>query len=208
MSQSLPLGAPVTDPPPQPKSLASLSSSLLFFLNTPPPTVIYFLPLFLLFFFFLNDPAPPEISPLPLHDALPISRRWRRGSGRGHHDAGRRRGRTRRRSGRRPGWCFCRRARCGCERGAWGREYPRDRKSTRLNSSHGYISYAVFCLKKKKNNFAKRPATAARPPSTMLCSLSPSPGMRPHGRVAKCQQVIVGMHNNDRTTSPVDGGVV
>src|SRR2546422_2984058 len=32
---------------------------------------------------------------------------------------------------------------------AVGRE---DRKSTRLNSSHGYISYAVFCLKKKKNN--------------------------------------------------------
>src|SRR2546422_2257020 len=28
--------------------------------------------------------------------------------------------------------------------------YPGDRKSTRLNSSHGYISYAVFCLKKKK----------------------------------------------------------
>src|SRR2546429_2474375 len=32
-------------------------------------------------------------------------------------------------------------------RSAW-----RDRKSTRLNSSHGYISYAVFCLKKKKNS--------------------------------------------------------
>src|SRR2546429_1099531 len=31
----------------------------------------------------------------------------------------------------------------------------RDRKSTRLNSSHGYISYAVFCLKKKKNNSYK-----------------------------------------------------
>src|SRR2546422_1617718 len=29
---------------------------------------------------------------------------------------------------------------------------PEDRKSTRLNSSHGYISYAVFCLKKKKKN--------------------------------------------------------
>src|SRR2546422_8611626 len=29
---------------------------------------------------------------------------------------------------------------------------PRDRKSTRLNSSHGYISYAVFCLKKKKRH--------------------------------------------------------
>src|SRR5205809_5775888 len=32
------------------------------------------------------------------------------------------------------------------------RTTPRDRKSTRLNSSHGYISYAVFCLKKKKKN--------------------------------------------------------
>src|SRR2546422_8497749 len=31
-------------------------------------------------------------------------------------------------------------------------EATRDRKSTRLNSSHGYISYAVFCLKKKKKN--------------------------------------------------------
>src|SRR5687768_18124227 len=31
-----------------------------------------------------------------------------------------------------------------------------DRKSTRLNSSHGYISYAVFCLKKKKKNTTKR----------------------------------------------------
>src|SRR2546429_3742346 len=30
--------------------------------------------------------------------------------------------------------------------------YPIDRKSTRLNSSHGYISYAVFCLKKKKTH--------------------------------------------------------
>src|SRR5687768_17769275 len=30
--------------------------------------------------------------------------------------------------------------------------YVPDRKSTRLNSSHGYISYAVFCLKKKKKN--------------------------------------------------------
>src|SRR2546421_6826207 len=31
-----------------------------------------------------------------------------------------------------------------------------DRKSTRLNSSHGYISYAVFCLKKKKNRAVPR----------------------------------------------------
>src|SRR5437867_10173814 len=45
----------------------------------------------------------------------------------------------------------------GCNRGApaYGAEYPQerifeDRKSTRLNSSHRTISYAVFCLKKKK----------------------------------------------------------
>src|SRR2546422_6743532 len=37
----------------------------------------------------------------------------------------------------------------------------RDRKSTRLNSSHGYISYAVFCLKKKKNP-ARRECAAER----------------------------------------------
>src|SRR2546429_3209044 len=34
-----------------------------------------------------------------------------------------------------------------------------DRKSTRLNSSHGYISYAVFCLKKKKKNAVNRLVT-------------------------------------------------
>src|SRR2546422_7114281 len=34
----------------------------------------------------------------------------------------------------------------------------RDRKSTRLNSSHGYISYAVFCLKKKKKSESARKA--------------------------------------------------
>src|SRR3989449_10684764 len=42
---------------------------------------------------------------------------------------------------------------------AWARRRnPRavDRKSTRLNSSHGYISYAVFCLKKKKQNIEHR----------------------------------------------------
>src|SRR2546429_1515808 len=35
--------------------------------------------------------------------------------------------------------------------GLRGKPVQRDRKSTRLNSSHGYISYAVFCLKKKIN---------------------------------------------------------
>src|SRR2546430_9949404 len=37
-------------------------------------------------------------------------------------------------------------------------EHP-DRKSTRLNSSHSQISYAVFCLKKKKNTHTGRPST-------------------------------------------------
>src|SRR2546422_6058324 len=35
-------------------------------------------------------------------------------------------------------------------------DHVRDRKSTRLNSSHGYISYAVFCLKKKKKHRGSR----------------------------------------------------
>src|SRR2546429_4596297 len=35
-----------------------------------------------------------------------------------------------------------------------------DRKSTRLNSSHGYISYAVFCLKKKKKTNSTDPITS------------------------------------------------
>src|SRR2546422_3831774 len=37
----------------------------------------------------------------------------------------------------------------------------RDRKSTRLNSSHGYISYAVFCLKKKKKTWTETVANAS-----------------------------------------------
>src|SRR2546422_3557581 len=43
---------------------------------------------------------------------------------------------------------------------AWSGE-KKDRKSTRLNSSHGYISYAVFCLKKKKSVTQQRRAVIA-----------------------------------------------
>src|SRR2546430_12310674 len=39
-----------------------------------------------------------------------------------------------------------------------GRSRRQDRKSTRLNSSHSQISYAVFCLKKKKKNLLQRAA--------------------------------------------------
>src|SRR2546427_8765441 len=45
----------------------------------------------------------------------------------------------------------------GCWRPSAGRSHPpdRDRKSTRLNSSHSQISYAVFCLKKKKRTILR-----------------------------------------------------
>src|SRR2546429_628261 len=43
-----------------------------------------------------------------------------------------------------------------------------DRKSTRLNSSHGYISYAVFCLKKKNSSRSQEPPTSTRPPDRRL----------------------------------------
>src|SRR2546429_5581406 len=42
----------------------------------------------------------------------------------------------------------------------WAAAHKRDRKSTRLNSSHGYISYAVFCLKKKDSSYTRRGASA------------------------------------------------
>src|SRR3712207_7203663 len=94
-------------------------------------------------FFFFNDTATTEIYTLSLHDALPISglrAGRRRPPGRGalahRHRAGR--GRGSHQSAVTAG-----RARSG--RGSGG-----DRKSTRLNSSHANISYAVFCLKKKK----------------------------------------------------------
>src|SRR2546427_12063709 len=76
--------------------------------------------------FFFNDTATTEIYTLSLHDALPICRprRQRAGAGAG------------------PG--------AGPPPRARGREEQLDRKSTRLNSSHSQISYAVFCLKKKK----------------------------------------------------------
>src|SRR2546429_6881555 len=47
-----------------------------------------------------------------------------------------------------------------------------DRKSTRLNSSHGYISYAVFCLKKKHNSSTHRLAV---PPANLYASAHKHP---------------------------------
>src|SRR3712207_9336814 len=90
------------------------------------------------FFFFFNDTATTEIYTLSLHDALPISARDAAPhSCRGPLVAAAP-GLTRGETG--SGSWLCRR---GCIRAV-------DRKSTRLNSSHANISYAVFCLKKKK----------------------------------------------------------
>src|SRR3712207_7839450 len=92
-------------------------------------------------FFFFNDTATTEIYTLSLHDALPISRlaRVRHDDGLGREDLGRQLPHGR-------GVDHQERA-----AGAHG-----DRKSTRLNSSHANISYAVFCLKKKKKRSSKR----------------------------------------------------
>src|SRR5258708_29602367 len=49
-----------------------------------------------------------------------------------------------------------------------------DRKSTRLNSSHQIISYAVFCLKKKKTKIAAFPSTSARFSRVVLTGVYPN----------------------------------
>src|SRR5215203_6321231 len=81
---------------------------------------------FFFFFFFFNDTATTEIYTLSLHDALPI-----RAAARAALDDPAAQMPTMSKAGTSPG-------------------RSSDRKSTRLNSSHANISYAVFCLKKKK----------------------------------------------------------
>src|SRR5258707_3480875 len=79
---------------------------------------------FIFFFFFFNDTATTEIYTLSLHDALPIYRRL----------------------------THARDARQAVLQLECRIVAEVDRKSTRLNSSHANISYAVFCLKKKKKS--------------------------------------------------------
>src|SRR2546422_4437362 len=58
----------------------------------------------------------------------------------------------------------------GSNREGRSRREGLDRKSTRLNSSHGYISYAVFCLKKKKNQPVRiHPSLAAEAKKQSTC---------------------------------------
>src|SRR2546422_6151100 len=97
-------------------------------------------------FFFFNDTATTEIYTLSLHDALPIS--WPIVVHQLCRDDEQQRAVREARETRveqvgQPGGKGCVRSKPGL-----------DRKSTRLNSSHGYISYAVFCLKKKKRSEA------------------------------------------------------
>src|SRR5215813_15272993 len=81
---------------------------------------------FLMFFFFFNDTATTEIYTLSLHDALPMLRIEELAAPNANPMM-----------------------RAG---GPLLQLLGRDRKSTRLNSSHVRISYAVFCLKKKKQS--------------------------------------------------------
>src|SRR2546422_6782471 len=90
---------------------------------------------FIFFFFFFNDTATTEIYTLSLHDALPISVVGCRAQ--------------------RAASCLDGRLGRPVDQSLWSDVGYADRKSTRLNSSHGYISYAVFCLKKKKKNRKK-----------------------------------------------------
>src|SRR3712207_6938268 len=89
-------------------------------------------------FFFFNDTATTEIYTLSLHDALPIF-----ASASSANNCG-------------PDQLHCEAA-STCpvpESGGHCAGEPQgDRKSTRLNSSHANISYAVFCLKKKNKNY-------------------------------------------------------
>src|SRR2546421_8687311 len=91
-------------------------------------------------FFFFNDTATTEIYTLSLHDALPICYGALAGD---PGPTGRSRARGARVPAPRP-----RQDRPVAEQA--------DRKSTRLNSSHDQISYAVFCLKKKKKQSISR----------------------------------------------------
>src|SRR5690606_41759766 len=103
--------------------------------------------------FFFRDTASAATYPLSLHDALPIYGAAARARGRSRRAAAARR-RARSPGGRpqRPGSTRGRAAHA--HDGARSPSTPcshaaADRKSTRLNSSHVKISYAVFCLKKK-----------------------------------------------------------
>src|SRR3712207_8537173 len=93
-------------------------------------------------FFFFNDTATTEIYTLSLHDALPIYIDTSGTFGTRNHNVLT----ATNISGGRQGWDI---TNINVD-SAINNSQTEDRKSTRLNSSHANISYAVFCLKKKK----------------------------------------------------------
>src|SRR3712207_7387278 len=100
-------------------------------------------------FFFFNDTATTEIYTLSLHDALPI---FRPGGSAPHRQLC---GPACQADALRWGALHLYEPGLGAEGrlpGRMGFHSGRDRKSTRLNSSHANISYAVFCLKKKNTS--------------------------------------------------------
>src|SRR3712207_7401494 len=103
-------------------------------------------------FFFFNDTATTEIYTLSLHDALPIfHERDARGPRGARADERQPQPHASQRPAGHRGVAELRR-----RRQRHRRLRRRDRKSTRLNSSHANISYAVFCLKKKNNRTETR----------------------------------------------------
>src|SRR3712207_7585051 len=105
-----------------------------------------------MYFFFFNDTATTEIYTLSLHDALPISAV--RPGERREPDLASRFGTRRRYAPAKSAVVVV--TNPTIHSGMGSRKYPswEDRKSTRLNSSHANISYAVFCLKKKKKRIS------------------------------------------------------
>src|SRR5690606_41026919 len=103
-----------------------------------------------------SAPAPPAFSPLSLHDALPIFRGPRRGPGETAGGPPRAAGHAHSSVRRRP--CLENSISIQGRRRSPFPSSRRDRKSTRLNSSHVKISYAVFCLKKKKTRQKHNPS--------------------------------------------------
>src|SRR5689334_24724498 len=115
-------------------------------------TLLLSLPLrFFVLFFFFNDTATTEIYTLSLHDALPIFALV--GLGVRRRDL----------------------ARLAHQR----RDLAEDRKSTRLNSSHSSISYAVFCLKKKKKHKLRfnQASTLTQHPNPTILSIKTRPSL-------------------------------
>src|SRR2546426_310019 len=124
---------------------------------------------FIACFFFFNDTATTEIYTLSLHDALPIS--WQALT-------------TNQLAVR---WSTCRSSGCGVA--------IKDRKSTRLNSSHLVISYAVFCLKKRCKEPHAEPAEYRQGGTSPACGYPAPSCARP---CAHCGNLCVCAYASQR----------